>query len=133
MPIVILSLGTNTGDPTIIHGAQSELENILSDVRHSTILSTLPIGMSGGNFLNSLTMGKTTLSTDELTKFLKALEKRFGNKKSLRRKGIVILDIDLLEYDGQHHHESDWQRDYVKYLMTELLKKDTKTQDTNKA
>ena len=128
MSIVVLSLGTNTGNPIVIHHAQSELECILSDVRHSTILRTLPIGMSKGYFLNSMTIGETTLSTNELNKQLKAIERRLGDKKSLRRQGIITLDIDLLQYDGQHHHEEDWQRDYVQELMAELLQKTNKTQ-----
>ena len=125
MPAVLISLGTNTGNPSIIRHAQSELEHMLWDVRHSAILRTSPIGMSCGDFLNSMTLGKTTQTTDELVMQLKALERRFGDKKSLRRQGIIVLDIDLLQYGNQRHHEDDWERDYVQELASELLDKRT--------
>ena len=124
MPAVLISLGTNTGNPSIIRQAQSELERMLSDVRHSSIQRTSPIGISCGDFLNSITVGKTTQTTDELVKQLKALERRCGDKKSLRRQGIIVLDVDLLLYDTQRHHEEDWNRDYVQELASELLEKE---------
>ncbi len=123
MPTVILSLGTNTGKLNIIRHAQAEIEQILSDVRHSTTKSTVPIGMGTSNFLNSLTIGKTTLQAEELIKRLKILEQRCGDMKSLRKKGIITMDIDLLLYDGKRYHEDDWQRDYVQELMDELSQK----------
>ena len=71
-----------------------------------------------------MTVGKATQTTDELVKQLKALERRCGDKKSLRRQGIIVLDVDLLLYDTQRHHEEDWTRDYVQELASELLEKE---------
>lgn len=79
--------------------------------------------MIGDDFLNSMTTGQATQPADELIKQLKALERRCGDKKSLRRQGIVTLDVDLLQYGTQRHHEDDWHRDYVQELASELLDK----------
>ena len=49
---------------------------------------------------------------------LKETEKRIGRIKN--EDGIVVIDLDLLEYDGQRHHLRDWSRDYVMKLIEEL-------------
>lgn len=37
--------------------------------------------------------------------------------KVLTQRGKIAMDIDLLKYDNQRFHESDWTRDYIVKLM----------------
>ena len=43
-----------------------------------------------------------------------------GDLSDLRKRGIVMMDLDLLQYGEEKHHTDDWQRAYVKQLMEEL-------------
>ena len=53
-----------------------------------------------------------------LGEVLKETERRLG--RTHNEDGIVVLDLDLLEYDGLRYHEDDWNRDYIQQLMKEL-------------
>ena len=120
MPRVIIVLGSNTGDEQLLLRCQQLLEKMLTNCRHSAIIRTTPIGMEGDDFLNSLTCGHTTLDSTALIAALKRLERRCGDRRSLRAQGRVVMDIDLLLYGDERHHLSDWQRDYIKELMKQL-------------
>jgi 2-amino-4-hydroxy-6-hydroxymethyldihydropteridine diphosphokinase len=37
-----------------------------------------------------------------------------------RQEGIVRLDLDILAYDDERHHLSDWERHYIKILLPQL-------------
>lgn len=120
MPRVIIAMGSNTGDEQVLLHCQQLLEKLLADARHTAIVRTSPIAMEGDDFLNSLTSGHTTLDNTTLTAALKRLERRCGDRRSLRAQGRVVMDIDLLLYGDERHHPSDWQRDYVQKLMKQI-------------
>lgn len=117
MPRVIVALGSNAGDEQVLTRCQQMLEELLTDTRHSAIIRTTPIGMEGDDFLNSLTSGQTSLDSTALVAALKRLERRCGDRRSLRTHGRVVMDIDLLLYGDERHHPSDWQRDYIQELI----------------
>lgn len=71
-------------------------------------------------YANCLAKATTTLNEEELRKQLKAIEKELGDTHLLRSDDIVMMDIDLLEYNGTRHHHDDWQRPYVKTLIKRL-------------
>lgn len=68
-------------------------------------------------YSNFLAKTTTDLQEARLVVLLKELEKEMGDTQELRRQNIVMMDIDLLQYGGQRHHDSDWQRPYVKRLL----------------
>ena len=117
---MIIALGSNTGDEQLLLRCQQLLEKLLTDCRHTAIVRTSPIGMEGDDFLNSLTCGHTTLDSTAFVATLKRLERRCGDRRSLRAQGHVVMDIDLLLYGDERHHPSDWQRDYVQKLMKQI-------------
>jgi 7,8-dihydro-6-hydroxymethylpterin-pyrophosphokinase len=53
-----------------------------------------------------------------LNEVLKEIEKRLG--RTHNEDGIVTVDLDLLEYDGERFYHRDWERNYVKDLINEL-------------
>jgi len=69
-------------------------------------------------YLNQLCKGTTAFGEGLLCEVLKETEKRIGRIK--KEDGIVVIDLDLLEYDGKRHHLRDWNRDFVKNLLNEL-------------
>lgn len=60
------------------------------------------------------------MSYAALWQVLKDMERSLGSLPAEREKGLVRIDIDILLADGKRHHEADWERDYVKSLLSEL-------------
>lgn len=117
---VILSLAANCNHEKNLSEARSRLEQILSSITFSRELWTNPIGshcILPDKYLNQLVRGCTQLPVDELSKWLKDTEIQMGRTPEDRQLGIVRIDIDLLEYDGQRYHLRDWERSYVKELL----------------
>lgn len=71
-------------------------------------------------YSNMLAIFNTDLDERSLVKLLKNAEMELGDSAELRKCGIVMMDLDLLQYDKEKHHTDDWQRAYVKQLMEEL-------------
>lgn len=117
---VTVALGSNYQARDAINKGIALLGEHLTEMSVSSVLETAPIGITSGSFLNCVATGFTDLSADQLIDLLKQTEYRCGDRKSLRRKHIILLDIDLLEYDGIRHHTADWERDYIQALVGEL-------------
>ena len=69
-------------------------------------------------YLNQLCKAKTDFSFNLTNEVLKEIEKRQG--RTHNEDGIVTIDLDLLQYDDELLHIRDWERDYVKNLISEL-------------
>ena len=122
---VYLSLGSNIGNRRgLIRQAVELLE---SRVGHVSALSSLhetePWGFESPNkFLNACCCCLTTLPPRQVLLATQRIEHDLGRTgKSVN--GIYhdrVIDIDILLADGQHHHEDDWERPYVKNLLAQL-------------
>ncbi len=117
---VTVALGSNHRAGTTMPLALHHLDRLLKGFHHTRMLSTDALGDKPGPFVNCMAAGATTLDTGALVDALKAIERRCGDRRQLRNKGKVVMDIDLMEYDGSRHHETDWQRPYIKTLYEEL-------------
>lgn len=118
---VIISLAANRYQKSNLAKARMCLGKLLTDVNYTSELWTEPMSSSRRElYLNQLAEGNTLLTIDELNKQLKDIEASFGRKPQKRQLGIVPIDLDTLEYDGQRYHEQDWQRPYVTSLIGEL-------------
>lgn len=121
--LIIACVGTNVNHQSNIAKAREILDNTFADCRFSRVMLTLPIGMDNTNvrFANMLVVFNSTLDTEEVVSKLKQIEKQCGDTRMARSQGEVVMDIDLLRYDDERFHPSDWQRHYVKTLMEEML------------
>lgn len=109
--------------PSIEHHKGTEiLDSTFADCRFSRVMQTLPIGMENTNvrFANMLVVFKSTFDTEEVVSTLKHIEALCGDTRIARRRGEIVMDIDMLKYDEERFHLSDWQRHYVKALMEEM-------------
>lgn len=115
---VIIALGTNVEKAKILQ-AITTLQTLISDIKVSEIIPTLPLGskFQHTQFYNALALGTTTKAADEMTMCLKDIERACGDTSSLRQSGHVVLDLDLMKYDNKKFHTSDWDREYIKELM----------------
>ena len=116
---VIISLGSNENQEENLTKAREQLTQLMTEVHFTSAIWTEPINSSRKEpYLNQLCKGTTAFSEGLLCEVLKETEKRIGRIKN--EDGSVVIDLDLLEYDGQRHHLRDWSRDYVKRLIGEI-------------
>lgn len=120
---VIISLAANRFQKTNLSKARRCLEEILSDTQFTDECWTDPVGnaIRRDTYLNQLAKGTTEMDEETLNAWLKQKELQFGRTDVKRRLGIVPIDLDILEYDGERRHLRDWQRPYVQQLITQFL------------
>ncbi|HEY9551231.1 MAG TPA: 2-amino-4-hydroxy-6-hydroxymethyldihydropteridine diphosphokinase [Prevotella sp.] len=118
----IVALGSNYRQQQHLNKAKAALRNVFGNMRFTSEIWTEPIGMVSDMFLNCLGYAHTDLPLQELNTLLKAIENECGNSHELRCQNVVCLDIDVLWHGGKKFHEADWQRDYIKQLLTEIEK-----------
>ena len=116
---VIISLASNENQETNLAKTREQLTQLLTEVHFTSAIWTEPVATSRKEpYLNQLCKGTTAFGEELLCEVLKETEKRIGRIKN--EDGIVVIDLDLLQFDGKKHHLRDWSRDYVKNLLSEL-------------
>ena len=116
---VIISLASNENQEANLAKARELLTQLMTEVHFTSAIWTEHVNSSRKEpYLNQLCKGTTAFGEGLLCEVLKETEKRIGRIKN--EDGIVVIDLDLLEFDGQKHHLRDWNRDYVKNLLSEL-------------
>ena len=109
---VLIALGSNYLQCAHIQWATQRLSVLLTDVAISSVLWTPDIHRHGQWYMNRLVRGKTTLSPTLLIEQLKQTEQQTG-----RTKQHVTIDLDLMQYEAERYHLSDWERPYVLQLL----------------
>lgn len=116
---IIISLASNKDQEAHMTAAREQLVQLLTEAHFTSAIWTEPINsIRKEPYLNQLCQGTTALGEGLLCEVLKETEKRLG--RTHNEDGIVTIDLDLLQYDGQRHHLRDWDRNYVKDLLKEL-------------
>ena len=116
---IIISLASNKDQESHIAAAREQLVQLLTEANFTSAIWTEPINsIRKEPYLNQLCQGTTALGEGLLCEVLKETEKRLG--RTHNEDGIVTIDLDLFQYDGQRYHLRDWERNYVKNLLSEL-------------
>lgn len=126
---IILALGSNVGDSRQnIMKAIELLKEKVSGVKQAPIYTSKAVGyIDQPDFLNTVIMGKTNLSPQELLKFIKEIEQKVGRVERFRW-GPREVDIDVIFYGneivdepGLHiPHEQFSVRDFVLKPLCDL-------------
>ena len=114
----ILALGTSVNEACMAQAKQL-LREKMADVVFTSTLHTEAIGIVSPPFLNCLAKGITDKDREKLKKSLKQMERRCGDTRTKRSENVITMDIDLLRFDDERLHKSDWNRDYIKELLAE--------------
>lgn len=112
---VLVCLGSNAEDATErLDAMMSTFRSWWSGVECTTQLRNPACGMPAGvpEYSNQLVRFQTNMSYDEVKTLTKKAETFCGRTRS------CIVDADILAYDDCHYHEKDWERPYVKKLLT---------------
>ena len=116
---VIISLASNVDQEAHLEAARTQLTQLLTTVKFTSAIFTEPVNsIRKEPYLNQLCKGTTVFGEGLLCEVLKETEKRLG--RTHNEDGIVTIDLDLLQYDNQRYHLRDWERNYVKNLISEL-------------
>ena len=116
---VIISLASNENQEANMAKAKEQLIQLLTEAHFTSAIWTDPVNsIRKKPYLNQLCRGTTASGEGLLCEVLKEIEKRIGRTRN--EDGIVVIDLDLLQYDNQRHHLRDWGRDYVNKLIQEL-------------
>ncbi len=116
---VIIALGSNHEEAEAkIAKAIQLMSSYITDMHCTKILTTEPIGIQSGPFCNCLITGCTTLDAPALIAAIKQTERDCGDRRSLRRKNVIVMDIDLLLHGTKRYHPMDWERSYIQQLLS---------------
>lgn len=117
-----LCLGSNEQAVNNLAFAREALTRNYPDIRFSTEVETIPIGLNNpALFRNQVACFQTDQTIDEVKLHLKAIEQQAGRKEEDKLHEIVRLDIDLLQADNQVLKPKDMQHTYIKQGINELL------------
>ena len=108
---IILALGSNVPDAANkLEQALTLCKESVSVIKVTPVIETSPVGIISPNFLNMMVSATTTLSLSQLS---------LGREKSSDKR-VVEIDIDIMKYDDTLLHVSDWKRDYITILISQL-------------
>lgn len=119
---IIISLGSNAGQEQHMRQARTLLAEAFPGIVFSPVLWTSPVGMTACSamFQNGLALADTCFGAGEVQGMFKAMERLCGRRPGDKAQGVVVMDIDLLQYGEMRLHENDWQRPYVARLLEML-------------
>jgi 2-amino-4-hydroxy-6-hydroxymethyldihydropteridine diphosphokinase len=112
---VIIALGSNWQQAAHIEWATQRLTGLLDVLRLSRKLWTEDIHGTGIFYMNRLAAGTTTLTANELTTALKAIE-----TEARRSPEHITIDLDLMQYGDNRYHFRDWPRPYIQKLLPDI-------------
>lgn len=117
---ILLALGSNVAAELHIEQAKARLSAVFPQLRFSRSLITPAIGIVSPPFMNCLAEGYCSVPLEGVLVTLKDIEAQMGSVSEERKKGIVKIDIDLLQFDDTKRKADDWSRDYIQLLLNEL-------------
>lgn len=116
---VIIALGSNHEEAQAMIAKAVQLMNrYVTDLHCTEILTTEPIGIQSGPFCNCIIKGRTALDAPALMAAIKQTERDCGDRRSLRKQNIIVMDIDLLLHGTKRYHPMDWERSYIQQLLS---------------
>ena len=120
---ILLSIGTNTDACLNMSKAKELLRSCFSTIKFTDAIETAPYGEKFTTpFFNSLAYFEADVNKNGVVRQLKEIEKKMGRKPSHKSEGIVIIDIDLLQWNSEVLKPDDLERSFMPELLLELNK-----------
>lgn len=115
---IILALGSNHEAKANIKLAIDLLSKSIKIVQSTPSYDNESTEFPISIFTNKILVCETELTYEKLNKELKRIETKCGRNNYAKTTGIIPLDIDILLYDNDRYHINDWDKPYIKYLLT---------------
>jgi 2-amino-4-hydroxy-6-hydroxymethyldihydropteridine diphosphokinase len=91
-------------------------------VKVSSFIKTKPIGIENqSEFTNGAVKIKTSLSREDLTVLLKAIEDQMGRDRTAPKFGPRNIDLDIVVWNGEIVDDDYYTRDFLQKSVNELL------------
>ncbi len=117
---IIIGIGSNFQPTENVRRAGALLTRLFHDCEWSPFVTTEPVGLHSDPFLNGLLRASTTLDEAEVSRLLKDMESRLGRTPTDKQDGKVVIDLDLMAFDGQRRHERNWLFPFQAQLLKAL-------------
>lgn len=131
MSIILLSIGSNTFAKTNIDKAKRMLTFLFPDIVFSEPVLTEPDDDNYSYlFRNVLAKANTDMSPEEVIDKIKQTERAVGRSPRDKYLKRMIIDIDLIQYDGRLLRPQDFERPFVQQLLQTLHGPDPADNDT---
>lgn len=76
-------------------------------------------------YLNAICQAYTELPLDSVQLILKVMEAEMGRKRGLKAKGLVVIDLDLVEWNGKILRPRDVAQSYYQDCLKCLNQKES--------
>lgn len=123
MKTCIICIGSNHNPSSNITKAVETLSTLFPDILWGETVVTPAEGVSVPvpDYHNRAAVFPTCMSVPELKHLFKEMEKACGRGSDSKSTGIVPLDIDLLQYDGEILKPRDMQMGYVRKALEDII------------
>lgn len=120
---VVLCLGSNLNRESKIEEASVLLRSYFDSICFSEAVYTESVGEESlsSPFLNQVAIAYTRYTPIEIHAALKQMEYVLGRRPEDKLKGLIPIDIDLLQWNEQILKEEDLKRSYIKESLDKLL------------
>lgn len=122
-------LASNTEANEHIMAAMDRLNTLFpSDIRFSKLISSDAINKAGevdkegGSYLNALCLATSEMSRNRLESLLKEIEAGMGRKQDDKAKKKVVIDLDLVVWNGEIVRPWDVAQTFYQSCLISLQK-----------
>lgn len=115
---IILALGSNHEAKVNIELALNLLSKSIKIIQSTPSYDNESTEFPISIFTNKILVCETELTYEILNEELKRIETECGRNNYAKNTGIIPLDIDILLYDYNRYHINDWDKPYIKYLLS---------------
>ena len=123
MKTCIICIGSNHNPVSNIKKAVETLSYLFPDIIWGDTVVTAAEGVSASvpDYHNRAAVFSTSMDVSGLKHRFKEIEKACGRGSDSKSTGIVPLDIDLLQYDGEILKPRDMQMGYVRKALEDII------------
>lgn len=119
---IYLSLGSNYGDRAgNVERALLRMEEMLTDFRKSEVYETKAVHGFGPAYYNAVVFGNTEWDYARFNDFLKGYERECGRTQDAIMRNEVVIDIDIVVWDGKIIRPTDFSREFFQIGYREVL------------
>ncbi|WP_455069820.1 2-amino-4-hydroxy-6-hydroxymethyldihydropteridine diphosphokinase [Prevotella aurantiaca] len=105
---ITISLGSNTEQEKNLKEAFKRLKTVFADITFTQPQWTEPVGVISDKYLNCLAHFNTSLPLQILVEQLKEIETVMGDTHENHKKGIVLIDLDVIRYGDEDIKKIVW-------------------------